>query len=238
MKALRRVREIGAVDDISGKLVGFATMLGRDWVKATGTVVEVSSHETKLADGAAGVWYDGFVVDVHPRDVESFRAEVREPGHAIGSFVIDSLNFKAPSKGDTVSVEFDPKTKKTRFDMSDPRLQERASRKARDKAQHAEYEAALQEAPSSGPRSAPVPDAPPAAKLDSAGKPPSLTEIMAARGNPAAEALRNAASPAFSGSVAQAPLEQRLANLQQLRNDGVLSPDEYAAQRQRILDSL
>ncbi len=223
-------------------------MLGRHWVKAKGTVVEVSSHETKLADGAAGVWYDGFVVDVHPQDGEPFRAEVREAGHAIGNFVIDSLNFKAPSKGDTVSVEFDPKTKKTRFDMSDPRLQERASRKARDKADHAEYEAALHEAPSSGPRSGPVPDATPAASLDSAGRPPSLKEIMAARGTPAADALRNAASTPSSADVAQAPLEQRLAKLQQLdqrvaklqqlRDDGVLSPADYAAQRQRILDSL
>lgn len=33
-------------------------------------------------------------------------------------------------------------------------------------------------------------------------------------------------------------IEQRLAKLQQLRDDGVLTPEEYTAQRQRVLDSL
>jgi hypothetical protein len=33
-------------------------------------------------------------------------------------------------------------------------------------------------------------------------------------------------------------IEQRLAKLQQLRQEGVLSAEEYAAQRQRILDSI
>jgi predicted metal-dependent hydrolase len=56
---------------------------------------------------------------------------------------IESPNFKHPNEGDIVSVEYDPSSKKVRFDMSDPALQERASRKAHDEATHARYEQAL-----------------------------------------------------------------------------------------------
>lgn len=124
-----------------------AGVLGHHWVKATGTVIAVATRETALVDGAAGVEYDGFVVDVHPEGDKTFRAEVREAGHAIGNFVIDSLNFEPPRRGDTVSVEFDPKTHKTRFDMSDPRLQKKASRKARDDEARKQYNATLGEPP-------------------------------------------------------------------------------------------
>jgi hypothetical protein len=67
----------------------------------------------------------------------------------------------------------------------------------------------------------------------------SFKEILAAWGDPAAaEALRMSAPAESSDTSGQDLIEQRLAKLQQLRDDGVLTPEEYSAQRQRILDSL
>jgi hypothetical protein len=119
-------------------------MLGRhEWVKAKGRVVAVDRHSTTMEGGQPGSYDSGYVIDVQPPDGEPFRAQVDPAGHYIGHFGVESLNFKHPNEGDVVSVEYDPASKKVRFDMSDPALQEKASRKARDTATHAEYEAAL-----------------------------------------------------------------------------------------------
>jgi hypothetical protein len=42
----------------------------------------------------------------------------------------------------------------------------------------------------------------------------------------------------FAAGTAQDSVEERLAKLQRLRDGGVLSAEEYEAQRQRILQSL
>lgn len=120
-------------------------MLGRHhWVKAKGRVVAVDRHSTTLQGGRPGSYDNGYVVDVEPPDGQPFRAEVQPAGHYIGSFGVESPNFKHPNEGDVVSLEYDPESKKVRFDMSDPALQEKASRDARDAATHARYEEALQ----------------------------------------------------------------------------------------------
>ncbi len=158
-------------------------------------------------------------MDVHPEDGEPFRAEVPDAGHGIGNFtILPSLNFEPPTKGDTVTVEFDPKTKKTRFDLSDPRLQQKASRKARDKAQHADYEAAL--------------GAPPASTDPSGlGGDPELAELLEL------DKAETGAARAPSAAPASGP-EARLAQLQQLadlHDRGVLNDDELEAEKARIL---
>ena len=118
-----------------------------DWVKARGRVVAVDRHSTTMSGGQPGTYDDGYVIDVEPEEGEPFRAQVNPAGHYIGHFGVESLNFKHPNEGDIVSVEYDPASREVRFDMSDPALQEKASRHAHDDAVHARYEAALHASP-------------------------------------------------------------------------------------------
>jgi hypothetical protein len=130
-------------------LEGGWALLGRHshWVKAMGRVVAVDRHSTTVEGGRPASYDTGYVIDVRSPDGEPFRAEVLPAGHYIGHLGIESFNFKHPNKGDIVSVEYDPASKKVRFDMSDPALQEKASRDAHeaahDAAAHAQYEEAL-----------------------------------------------------------------------------------------------
>lgn len=54
----------------------------------------------------------------------------------------------------------------------------------------------------------------------------------------ALEFLKSAMSEISTSDTAQDLVEERLANLERLRDGGVLSTEEYEAQRQRILESL
>jgi hypothetical protein len=212
-------------------------MFGRAWVKGHGTVVEVLAGQTR-SDGTfvTGIT-DGYIMDIYPEAGEPFRAEVRNaPGHSI-------FNLRDDLKvGETVAVECDLRSKKARLDGSDPdvRSKEMWAKQASEKDRR---EAILQQPPAPDPRSSGSGDVaiPPSGGTPSAGTAGgferllSFKEIMATRGDPAAaEALRSESSE----TSGQPSIEQRLARLQQLRDDGVLTPEEYSAQRQRILDSL
>jgi hypothetical protein len=128
-----------------------------NWVKAKGRVVAVDRHSTTMDEGVPGSYDTGYVVDVQPTDGAPFRAKVDPAGHHIGSFTIESFDFKHPNEGDVVSLEYDPDTKKVRFDMSDPALHRKASREAESAAAHARYEDAL---------NAPVGEKPPPPETD------------------------------------------------------------------------
>jgi hypothetical protein len=103
-------------------------MFGKQWTSAQGTIVD------RVVASAAGdglvVNYD-FLVDVRTESGEVFRAKVPTPRIA--------TDFKDPSIGDTVAVEFDPGSHKVRFDKDDPKL----SMKAYHKQRQANFDAAL-----------------------------------------------------------------------------------------------
>jgi hypothetical protein len=54
----------------------------------------------------------------------------------------------------------------------------------------------------------------------------------------AVEFLKSAMHEVSAAGAAEGSVEERLAQLQRLRDEGVLSAEEYEAQRQRILQSL
>jgi hypothetical protein len=95
-------------------------MFGRQWVSAQGTIVA-----TRLVSvsGDGTVSTTEFVADVRTAEGETFRAKVGEP-----RIVND---FKAPIVGAVVRVEFDAKSRKVRFDKSDPALSWKAYEKDR-----------------------------------------------------------------------------------------------------------
>lgn len=114
-------------------------MFGKQWMPAEGTVVATRIAGTS-GDGTVST--TEFVVEVRTPDGETFRAKVGEP-----RIVND---FKSPIVGAVARVEFDPKSRKVRFDKSDPRL----SWKAYEKAQQNSFDAALNQAPDSQPATA------------------------------------------------------------------------------------
>jgi hypothetical protein len=111
-------------------------MFGRQWVSAQGTIVA-----TRLVSvsGDGTVSTTEFVADVRTAKGETFRAKVGEP-----RIVND---FKAPIVGAVVRVEFDTKSRKVRFDKSDPAL----SWKAYEKSRNTAFEDTLAQTPGSEP---------------------------------------------------------------------------------------
>jgi hypothetical protein len=83
------------------------------------------------------------------------------------------------------------------------------------------------------------------AKLAGAAAQPSGGTTLAAQEVPAGdnraaavEFLKSAMHEMSAAGAAQDPIEERLTKLQHLRDTGVLSAEEYEAQRQRILQSM
>lgn len=108
-------------------------MFGKDWQPARGTVV-ASRAERTTGDGMVSIYE--FVVDVRTPEGELFRAKVPEPRIA--------TDFKDPSVGDVVRVEFDPKSHDVRFDKHDPALSWKAFKSNRDR----EFNSTLDQPPS------------------------------------------------------------------------------------------
>lgn len=69
---------------------------------------------------------------------------------------------------------------------------------------------------------------------------PSAAESTPAGGGTAAalEFLKSAMRDISAADAGQGSVEERLGKLQRLRDEGILSAEEYEAQRQRILESL
>jgi hypothetical protein len=89
-------------------------MLWRHWEKAEGTIVAKTPAKNQ---GSSNTWsrtmYD-YAVDVKLASGETFRAEVHTP--------TVMTDFWQPEVGDPVGVEVDTKSRKVKFDKSDPRL--------------------------------------------------------------------------------------------------------------------
>jgi hypothetical protein len=202
-------------------------MFGRDWKPGRATIVAARAsnaptltHNTLYPSGRR----TEYVVDVQPDGREPmFRATLLSP--------MDIERFRKPTIGDVVPVLCDAKRQKVKFDTEDPSLRQDLANKAKSDA----FEEASQAVPGS-----PAPDSF-AARLAELGQ---LGQQQA--GDP--EALRQAAQRMFpdatvlgsggTGGADAESVEQRLAKLQKLRDDGVLTAEEFAAQRQRIIEAL
>jgi hypothetical protein len=97
-------------------------MLGRQrgWVKVTGNVVARDERAAPTAGGYGGMSVVAYVIDVRPDGEPPFRAEVGpgRDGHFLGMSV-EAPSFRQPREGDTVALEYNPKTHEVRFDMDD-----------------------------------------------------------------------------------------------------------------------
>ena len=177
-------------------------MLGRNnWDTVEGRVVA-----TEVATETAAGYEDRlrYLVDIQPTGGSPVRVRLEEPKFIRGGFA-------QPGVGAVISVLYDPKSQKAKFDTSDPRINLSTQQSASDAA----FQAAASASPGSPP---PVAAGNPTLDTGTAG------EVVTAL---------NA-----TGITAAGPPEDpaaRLAKLEDLKRQGVISDAEYTAQRQRII---
>jgi hypothetical protein len=157
-----------------------------------------------------------FVVEVQPAGAEPFQAQVK-----------DAFNvFWAPKRGDLLKVRFNPKSRKVAFDLKgDPRYD------------HTLQKPAGQWTPGEAP--------PPSifgTRSDGAVEPrtgmPDAETIAAAIAAAQRAAAGMAAAAAGPSATAGGTAVERLQQLAQLRDAGVITADDFEAQKLRILESL
>jgi hypothetical protein len=201
-----------------------------NWVKAQGRVVALDRQTGVNEYGAAEAWVDSYVVDVQPTEGEPFRAEVEPGGFNHGLLHVESSKFRHPQEGEVVSVEYDPASRKVRFDMSDPALVKQTYRE-RNATSHTIYEQSLG-APV-GTQSVGGTAADVLASLGVGGGGDLKAQLlrMAAQNPGSVIDLRSSHGSADSSSD---PVD-RLAKLADLKERGVLTEAEFEAEKQRIL---
>jgi hypothetical protein len=85
-------------------------MFGHDWQQAEATVVKTAIVPVHKHDAN---FHTVYVVEVHPAEGEPFRAELAQPEWG--------PHFGFPQEGHVIGVRFERKSRKVKWDHSDPR---------------------------------------------------------------------------------------------------------------------
>ena len=212
-------------------------MFGHDWQTVEATIVD--RQRKQVRGSVLGPWE--FVADIRLADAGPARVTIQEPTIA--------TDFWPPDIGDTVRVLFDAGRDKVKFDKDDLRI----SAKARRQEGHDRLATSAAQAPgtlaaypaSSAAAGMPI-SLPDGARFVQAD-PQMLSELFSgdpAQMRAAADALRAGAASAGAGAAAAGPgpasadPAARLAKLDALKASGLLTDEEHADQRRRILDSI
>lgn len=197
-------------------------MFGQDWEKAEATIV---ARDGKFYGDGSTVTYT-YAADVRLASGETFRATIHEPTIA--------TNFWPPDIRDVVSVLVGSKDRKVKFDKNDERL----SVKAHDAARKSSFQTSQQQPAGGLIAPATTPDVP-----DAVAK--KLAELGIAAGTPmqvvsgdSAQAQAILAALTQAGTAAAPTPESRLEQLKGMHDRGLLTNEEYAEQRRRILDEI
>ncbi|MCW2799831.1 MAG: hypothetical protein JWQ70_1303 [Aeromicrobium sp.] len=197
-------------------------MFGQEWDKAEATI---AARDAKFFGDGSTVTYT-YVADVRLASGETFRATINEPTIA--------TDFWPPNIGDVVSVLVKPKDRKVKFDKDDKRLSVKAYEAAKKSAFQDAQQQPAGAAPVAGLPSE-LPDAV-AKKLAAlgigGGTPMQVISGDSAQGQAVLAAFAQAGTP-----VTQTP-EARLAQIKGMHDRGLLTAEEYAEQRHRILDEI
>jgi hypothetical protein len=200
-------------------------VFGHDWQPAQAVIV--IRHVKKTSSDGSIISYE-YVADVTPADGATFRATVQEPGIA--------SNFWPPSAGDQVSVLIDDKREKVKFDKDDPRLDAKATMSA----QKDVFDSVRSSAPGSAifGQGSLSPDSLRSAiqsAVDAAATGQHVPVVMMGQvgvtGGPGGRG-------GTVGSGGPDGAADRLARLDALHQQGVLTDAEYATARARIIAEL
>jgi hypothetical protein len=216
-------------------------MLGHHKLTHQGTAKVVSCEirsgmRKKDSKGRPSSKFD-VILDVFPEGAPPFRAEARQ-------WFYEAL---APHPEDSLRVRCNPEQKTVEIDLSeDRRFNPKLYRSANKGEEEKRHEELL-----NAPPGTPAPGYGDARSHGSSQPDPQVRRARVAlrearRSGDTAEVERLAAelNRLEHGDAPGRPrpgpesIEQRLEKLQKLRDDGVLTPEEYTAQRHRILDSL
>jgi hypothetical protein len=232
---------------LAGSRLCFVVVLGRrgDWQKIEGRILASEHTGWGASHGVGG--QKKYVVEYSVRGTTK-RVELKQ---VMG---LNSFKMISPKVGSSVPLLFSQRSGKVEFDIDDPRLAfdsgdflKEDSKAARD-----DYKSALKGRPSgamargggeaNGGHRGDQPDsqlrrARVALREARRNGDPAEVERLTAELERLEHGSTNARSQARSAPGAES-IEQRLAKLQQLRDNGVLTHEEYTTQRQRILDSL
>ena len=210
-------------DNSSRSTMRGAHVFGQDWDKAEATIVD---RDAKFTGDGSVVTYT-YIADVRLPTGETFRATINEPTIA--------TDFWAPSIRDVVSVLVKSKDRKVKFDKDDKRLSVKAYHAAKAKAFEDAKNQPVAMTPAPWSSSTQIPDsiATQLAQLGIvAGSPMNVFTGDSAEGQAALAAFTRPGAP-----VAQTP-EARREKLKSLHDRGLLSAEEYAEQRHRILEDI
>jgi hypothetical protein len=121
------------------------------WERAEGRIVARTAAPHQGSGDTRFPTIFEFAVDIQTEHGEPFRSIVHTP--------VNAIDFEIPKVGDTVRVEVEVKSRKVRFDRSDPRLSIKAAK--RERAEN--FEQVLAQPPGTGDNdlSAPGPEVPP-----------------------------------------------------------------------------
>jgi hypothetical protein len=203
-------------------------MFGHSWEPGEATIVARNNANRSTSGDGLTMDYE-FVADVLPEKGEVFRATIQTP--------MIATNFWPPDVGNQVSVFIDAKNRKVKFDKDDPRMDYKARKAARN--------ATFDQAANAAPGTVAKPDrmrpagAVPAGML--LGDPEQAAAAVAAIREAALQAMANGGVGSFgtTGFVGgTTDPSTRLAKLEALKKLGLMSDDEYAAARQRIIDAV
>jgi hypothetical protein len=195
-------------------------MFGHDWQRAEATILQ--REPLKRSTSGDGLSNDyKYVVDVRPADGAAFRTTVKAP--------LPSINFWPPSIGDSVSILFDASSHKATFDGDD----HRTNAKLRREANHSAFNAEATSTAASDTAHPVDREAAAAVTLD-AFRAQVLKAVAEGRGQ--VVNIASDATPAGGAGVPDPAV--RLARLDALRQQGLVTDVEFTAGRQHILDSI
>jgi hypothetical protein len=207
-------------------------MFGRGWRPGQATIValkeirSIGRHGGIDSGGSKMKTYD-FVADVQPTGGGAvFRTVMHEP--------FDERVWRQPSVGDVVPVKCDPGRQKAKFDTAAVTARDKAQKEATKTEQAAQFDAMVNASPGSPATESDVVRDSDGALRHADGRPyiPSVEELR--------EGLRRkrGEQPAAQRPPAAKPGDrlERLQELADLHDRGVLTDAEFSAEKARILD--
>ncbi len=201
-------------------------MFGRDWEPGEATIIalkeigSIGRHGGIDSSGAKMKSYE-FVADVRPTGGGPvFRTVIHEP--------LDERTWRRPNVGDVVAVKCDPRREKAKFDTSaaTAAAREGEARQAADRAADAaRFDAAVNAAPGTTATGA------------GGGVPASVSRMKEILAQAKADMARDQVAAPGTRNAQPASVDRldRLAKLADLHDRGVLTDEEFAAEKARIL---
>lgn len=192
-------------------------MLGRDWQDAEALVIASEQYTASGGDAAGMNSSVHMVLEVQPSGAEPFRTSLKV--NQLG-FNLKNRRFAAPNVGERIPVQFDPKSHKVKV-VIDEAHDARTVKKGQDDAWQAMVDAPV----GSGPATPALPD--------DLGE--LLTKQLGLQGGNVHVNVETVDVPPQGWPTGPAnPLDQ-IEQLGKLKEQGLLTEDEFAAQKARIL---